>query len=738
MSLNEKQLEAISHTNGPLLILAGAGSGKTRVIVHKITNLITKQNIHPAEILAVTFTNKAAGEMRSRIEQMLQIQLKNLCVSTFHSFCLKVLRTHHSLIELAPHFQIVNESGQIALLKDCLAELNISDKLISPNVALHHISRAKDKCSSPSEFKTSATGFITQKVADIYILYQAKLLQNQAVDFGDLIRLCVQMFESNPQVLNYYQNRFKYVLVDEYQDTNHAQYRLIELLVRTHKNICVVGDEDQSIYRWRGADISNILSFEKDFPGAKIIRLEQNYRSTKTIINAAQKVIENNFGRKEKCLWTNSEEGSPIKIISTASDLTEAEAVTKEIIALGKDGNVFGSTSVFYRTNAQSRSFEEFFLKNNIPYKIFGGVRFYERREVKDLIAYLRLLTQPQDDISFERIINTPPRGIGKETIQKLKTFARLSNRSMYDSISDFCASSNIRKNIVAKLLNIRGVFEKLKNSIHERPLPDVMKDILNEIDYFTYLSGSNDLLAEDRKENINELLKAIEEFNPTSEQPVIVEFLDQVALISEIDNLKQNNNVVTLMTLHLAKGLEFDNVFIVGMEEGLFPHSRSMDDPEELEEERRLCYVGMTRARKKLTLTHAFKRNIYGNSQYSVTSRFIDEIPANYTEKIFYQPPEALFTNTVKTNIRRQPLQKKNTLYTSFNNSDSDFDQRPEDEQSTPYAMGTFVHHPTLGQGKVTNCEASSMGHKVTVLFKNGIMKKLIAEKAGLVPTSE
>jgi DNA helicase-2/ATP-dependent DNA helicase PcrA len=738
MNLNPEQLKAVEHAGGPLLVVAGAGSGKTRVIVHRIAHLIEKHKVHPSNILAVTFTNKAAGEMRGRLEAMLGSAARELWIATFHAACLRILRRHSADAGYGPYFQIFDEAQQLSLIKDCIKELNISGRLIVPESALNCISRAKDICKGPEEFEAAADNFYKRKLAEVYALYQRRLVEIQAMDFGDLIRLTVELFEKKPEILSIYQRRFAHVLVDEYQDTNHAQYRLIENIVRGHKNICVVGDEDQSIYRWRGADISNILRFEKDFPGATTIRLEQNYRSTKTIIEAAGSVIANNSERKPKTLWTENPEGAPIKIISCHTEREEAEAVAGEIRALKEKGHRLSGIAVFYRTNAQSRPFEDVFLQEGIPHRIFGGIRFYERMEVKDIIAYLRLIAEPKDDVSFARIVNVPARGISRETVARLRQFASEKGVSLFEGIRDFARTDLIRPAAAKKLLQFYNMMENLREGALKKPLPELIQETLEKTGYVEALVLKNTMEAEDRLENINELVSAAEEFMsdntaraepveartiPHPASPPLIQFLDQAALVSDIDGLDENADSITLMTVHLAKGLEFDVVFMAGMEEGLFPHGKSIEDPEELEEERRLCYVGMTRARKLLFMSHAFRRRLFGTTRYGVVSRFIDEIPMDLKE-----------VRSQKSEVRSQSSE---CLASDFWRLTSDFDQRPFEEREAAFPIGSLVSHPIFGAGYVKKCERTHQGHKVTVQFANGALKRLIAERAGLISSN-
>jgi len=751
MDLNPQQQQAVEHGKGPLLVVAGAGSGKTRVIVHRVAHLIGKQNVHPSNILAVTFTNKAAGEMKARLEAMLGLAARDLWIATFHSTCLRILRRHFEHVGYGPNFRVYDEADQLSLIKECLGVLNIGDRLMRPKSALDHIARAKDRCVGPEEF--GADNFYLQKVSEVYALYQKRLNEVGAMDFGDLIRLTVKLFESHPDVLNYYCNRFRHVLVDEYQDTNHAQYRLIELLVGLHRNICVVGDEDQSIYRWRGADITNILRFEKDFPGARVIRLEQNYRSTKTIIKAAGGVIANNAGRKPKTLWTQNPQGEPVDVVSCTTEREEAQIVADAIQRLKHEKKSYSEMAVFYRTNAQSRPFEEVFLKEGIPYRIFGWIRFYERMEIKDAIAYLRLIANPKDDISLSRIINVPSRGIGRETLLRLREFAAARSLSMFEVLKDFTVTTIVRAVTAKKLSAFHDMIETLRQGALKRPVTDILHDVLEKSGYVEALASQKTTEAQDRLENINELVAAVDEFEPQTDEPPLNQFLDQVALVSDVDAYDADAEAVTLMTVHLAKGLEFSFVFMVGMEEGLFPHARSLDDPDELEEERRLCYVGMTRAKEHLTMSYAFRRQTFGTPRYGVVSRFIDEIP-DELKKVHERleaRSEKLEARSHKSNYLASSVSLLASDDSHFTNNesrlpakvvmagvtghDSDFDQRPPEERIGQFAVGIRVHHPAFGRGFVKHCEPSSAGHKVTVQFESGFIKRLIAERAGLVP---
>ena len=626
-------MKAVDHVEGPLLILAGAGSGKTRVLVNRIAKLIDEGTAHPSEILAVTFTNKAAGEMRKRLEEMLGYAMHDLWVGTFHGMCLRMLRQHAERVGLGPHFVVYDDSDQMALIKDVLNLLNISDKAVPPRSALERISRAKDGCQSPEEFAKGAHDFYLGKIAKIYEKYQTRLTESQAVDFGDIIRLTVKLLEENPEICAHYQARFRFLLVDEYQDTNHAQYRFVSLLAKGHNNICVVGDDDQSIYRWRGADVGNILSFERDFPGAVVVRLEQNYRSTQTILDAANGVISNNAGRKPKTLWTENNVGDRVRIVESATDRQEAEEVGTRVSKLRDEGVTWRDISVFYRINAQSRTFEDVFRREGVPYQIIGGVRFYERKEIKDIVAYLRLMHDVRDDVALARIINVPSRRIGKQTIDKLKAYAGGMGSNLYDAIQVFCDQGMVSSAVAKKLNGFRNMIENLRDLSQDVELGEIVREVLEKTGYIEMLVADKTDEANDRLENISELVSAAGEYKNNEECTGLQAFLDQVALVSDVDGFDSEAGAVTLMTMHLAKGLEFRHVFMVGMEENLFPHARSMDDPDELEEERRLCYVGMTRAMERLTMMYALRRFHFGQYKFGLASRFLEEIPEKFVE---------------------------------------------------------------------------------------------------------
>ncbi|MBI5286494.1 MAG: UvrD-helicase domain-containing protein [Deltaproteobacteria bacterium] len=626
-SFNPQQQEAIEYEGGPLLILAGAGSGKTSVLTHRIAHLVTKRKVPPHNILAVTFTNKAAGEMRERLERILGPRAKDLWLGTFHSLGLRILRNVGYRIGLDPNFIVYDEDDQLALVKLCMSELSIDEKTFNPRAILHHIDQAKNSGISPKEYRANITDIFREAVALVYELYQKRLRDNNALDFGDLILEPLRLFREAPSVLKEYQTRFCHILVDEYQDTNRTQYLLINYLAARHKDLCVVGDPDQSIYGWRGADINNILDFERDYPDANVIRLEENYRSTKNILRAANSLIEKNIERKEKTLWTNNPDGEPVSFFMARDEHAEAHIVTGQIKEMVfQEGRSYREFAIFYRTNAQSRVFEEYFLQHGIPYTIVGGLRFYDRKEIKDSLAYLRVLSNPGDSLSLFRIINIPPRGMGKSTLGKVSSIAGEENIPLFDALKVVFDRGVIPR---TKGGDFVALIERYKGLIGSMPLHKLARGLLEDSGYIRMWEDEGTEEGESRVENIHELISAIKEFETTREDITLRDFLDQVALISDIDTYEDKHNRVTLMTLHSAKGLEFLVVFIVGIEEGLFPHTRSLNGErfDELEEERRLCYVGMTRAMERLFLLSAMERTIYGYTRTQTPSRFLKEI---------------------------------------------------------------------------------------------------------------
>ena len=639
-TLNPKQKEAVLHTDGPLLILAGAGSGKTRVLTHRIAYLIDECGVNPWNIMAITFTNKAAGEMRERVDNLVGFGAESIWVSTFHSSCVRILRRHIESLGYTTSFSIYDSDDQKTLMRQVFKAMDIDTKQFKERAVLAAISSAKDKLITPEEFLLNAgADFREKKTGEIYREYQKQLKKNNALDFDDLIVKTVELFQNNPQVLDYYQERFRYIMVDEYQDTNMAQFKLVSLLASKYRNLCVVGDDDQSIYRFRGADIQNILSFENTFPGTKVIKLEQNYRSTQNILDAANGVIRHNFGRKDKTLWTANGEGDKIlfKQFDTAKD--EADFVVRQI----RDSTYsYQDQTVLYRTNAQSRLLEERCIFYNVPYRLVGGVNFYQRKEIKDVLAYLKTIANGVDDLSVIRIINVPKRGIGATTIGRVTAFASEHNMSFYDTLKEAKQIPGIGK-AAEKIGRFIAQMEAFRAMAHseEYSIKDLIDHILEDTGYEEELQEEGEIEAQTRLENIEELINKAAAYEEDSEHPTLDEFLEQVALVADIDNVDDSEDRVTLMTLHSAKGLEFPKVYLVGMEDGLFPGIMSImaDDKTEMEEERRLCYVGITRAKKELVLTAARQRMINGETRWSKPSRFIDEIPSELLDADKLQP---------------------------------------------------------------------------------------------------
>lgn len=718
-SLNPQQLEAVHHTEGPLLILAGAGSGKTRVITHRIAHLIQQHRVPPWNILAVTFTNKAAGEMRERVERLLHLPTQGLWISTFHSACLRILRQSIEVLGFSRDFVIYDDDEQQTLLKQCLKEFDFNDKAFPVRGVAARINAAKNELIGPNDFPTA--DFFSERVQKIYALYQEKLRRNQALDFGDLIWCCVELFRKHPVVLSEYQRRFRYILIDEYQDTNQAQYTWVKLLVAAHQNVCVVGDEDQSIYRWRGAQIDNILNFERDYPGTKSIKLEQNYRSTQTILSLATRVVEHNQGRKGKVLWTAQQGGEPGLVYSAQDEREEASFVVARILDLAQKGVRYDHCAIFYRTNAQSRSFEDELRRHRIPYVIFGGMKFYERKEIKDVLAYLRLLVHPEDSLAFLRVLNVPPRGIGAKTIEVLESEARRAGLPPLVLLGQREALQRLPLNSGARqrLGEFGTLCRQLLAKLDGMSLSDFVAELLVVTGYRVLLEKEGTVEAENRLENLDEFLNVVTEFEKEQRglgseirsRQLLQQFFDEVALVGATDSYDPEKGAVPLMTLHLAKGLEFPYVFLVGMEEGLFPHNRSLDEPEELEEERRLCYVGITRAMQRIHFTHALRRYVYGGEQYNLPSRFLEEMPV-----------ELLETLGADRSSRKETAVQEEDL--------PDYDHF---EEATGVKIGTRVRHALFGAGVIRRKEGVGENQKVTICFEDGRMKVLMLKYANL-----
>ncbi|OUM95006.1 MAG: ATP-dependent DNA helicase PcrA [Thermobacillus sp. ZCTH02-B1] len=631
--LNPRQREAVQTTEGPLLIVAGAGSGKTRVLTHRIAYLIGKKRVAPWNILAITFTNKAAREMQERVEALVGPGAADIWVSTFHSMCVRILRRDIERLGYTKNFTILDSADQLSVIRACMKELNYDVKKFEPRMIQAKISGAKNELLSPERYMGRKGDYVDRIAAEVYQLYQKRLKSNNSLDFDDLIMATIDLFRAEPDVLEFYQNKFRYIHVDEYQDTNHAQYVLCRMLAERHRNICVVGDSDQSIYRWRGADITNILNFEKDYPEAVTILLEQNYRSTANILNAANAVISRNVGRKPKNLWTDRGPGEPIRVCQAESEHEEGLYVANEIRKNREAGRRYSDHAVLYRTNAQSRVIEEMLIKAEIPYRIVGGIRFYERKEIKDLLAYLRLVSNPHDDISLERIINVPKRGIGETTFAKLAAEAARRGTSIFGVLGN-PEGLDVTGKTRAALEEFRRMIEDLSRMVDYLSVTELTEQVLERTGYREELLRENTLEAQSRIENIDEFLSVTKDFEQRSEDKSLVAFLTDLALIADIDTLDDGadggdaEDAVILMTLHSAKGLEFPIVFIIGMEEGVFPHSRALTDEEELEEERRLAYVGITRAQERLYLTCARIRTLFGRTMANLPSRFLAEVP--------------------------------------------------------------------------------------------------------------
>ncbi len=709
--LNSAQKEAVLHTDGPLLVLAGAGSGKTRVLTHRIVYLVAEKGVDPNNILAVTFTNKAAGEMRSRVDTLSGKGSEHLWVSTFHSLCSRILRKECQHLGYRKNFSIYDENDQLGLIKRCEEELGIPTREFSPAAVLDRISQAKNRLVTWQDFAQTAQENFQQKVAKVFQLYQKRLGENNAFDFDDLIAKTVELFERYPQVLERYQDRFKYILVDEYQDTNRAQYVLIVRLSSKYRNLCVVGDDDQSIYAWRGADLSNILDFEKEFPDTKVVRLEQNYRSTGLILDAAWSVVKNNVSRKGKTLWTQKKGGEKIKISYLEDDKTEARWVVQRIKHLiGDMGYALSDFAVLYRTNAQSRAIEQELRDSGIPYTIVGGVKFYERKEIKDILAYLRVLVNPDDQLNLKRIINVPSRGIGEKTIDKIQAESSKKARNLYETlknIQDMADISEKAKSQISSLMNLLHGLGQLKDDLR---IDQVVEKLLEKTGYLDMLVKEGTTQGEMRAENIEELIVAAREFMERADNPSLETFLEEVSLLTGIDQWDDTKDFVTLMTLHSAKGLEFPVVFITGLEDGLFPLSRCLEKQADLEEERRLFYVGLTRAKERVLLSYVDFRRRLGRMMNS-RSRFLEEIP------------EELYDFEDYCGDRGQQR------------SHSGIERDYQDWESTDDVLkvGTWVLHSNWGKGKIIEKQGYGENSKLTVLFSYGGKKKLLAKYANL-----
>ncbi len=707
--LNPVQRDAVTYNDGPLLILAGAGSGKTRVLTYKVSYLIQKEGVDPRNILSITFTNKAAGEMKERIDQLVGSKVADsMWITTFHSTCARILRKEIHRLGYKQNFVIYDDGDTNRLIRMCLEELDLDPKRFSVSSISRAISAAKEELIDAESYVSRIQTFLDQKVAEVYKLYQQKLYMNNAVDFDDLIMIATNIFQLFPTVLQRYQERFDHILVDEYQDTNHAQYHLVHLLAGKKKNLSVVGDDDQSIFGFRGADIRNILEFEADYPEAKVVRLEQNYRSTQIILEAANCVIQNNAGRKPKTLWTTNAKGEVITRYQGENEHDEGSFVATEIERL-KDGEDrdYKDVAVFYRTNAQSRVLEEVFMRYGLPYKVVGGVKFYERQEIKDVICYLRVVSNVTDELSIKRVINVPKRGIGKTSIQHVDRFARREDIDFFEALKRSDDNQFLSSRAQKEIKSFIDLLEEVRGLLEEKSVSLFFQELLDKTGYIKALEAERTVEARGRIENVREFLSVMQEFERVYPHSNLDDFLERISLITDIDTYDEGETAVTLMTLHNAKGLEFPVVFIVGMEDGVFPHVRSMNSVDELEEERRLCYVGITRAQEKLYLTHALCRSLWGGTNYNARSRFIKEIPKKLLESPYDQelPAEVpLFGDAAR--------------------------KTPQKKEIIELIVGDEVTHKKFGKGKVV---ARKGANQVTVIFAAEGEKTLLLDYAPL-----
>lgn len=760
--LNEPQREAVYHTDGPLLILAGAGSGKTRVLTHRIAYLIGERGVNPWNILAITFTNKAAEEMRQRVDNLVGFGAESVWVSTFHSACVRILRRFIDRLGYENHFTIYDTDDQKTLIKEVCRKVDVDTKVFKERSLLSAISSAKNEMILPDEFELNAGGdFAKMKIAKVYREYEAQMRANNALDFDDLLVKTVQLLQTQPDVLESYQERFRYIMVDEYQDTNTVQFQLVSLLAGKYKNLCVVGDDDQSIYKFRGANIRNILDFEHEFPDAKVIKLEQNYRSTGNILNAANSVIANNRGRKEKSLWTENGEGELIRLRQFDTAFDEADFIGEDIKSAVRQGGSYNDSAVLYRTNAQSRLLEEKFIAMNIPYKIVGGVNFYARREIKDLLAYLKTIDNGRDDVAVRRIINVPKRGIGLTTINRIQESATERGIGFYEALLAPGLIAGVGRS-ATKLDSFAALIEYFKTLAEEMNITDLLQEVIEKTGYIESLENEDKEEAKTRKENIDELISKAATYEEScqdkDEKATLSGFLEEVALVADIDSLDEDQEYVVLMTLHSAKGLEFPRVYLAGMEDGLFPGYMSINagDREELEEERRLCYVGITRAEQELTLTSARRRMVHGETQYNPMSRFVKEIPRELLDtgnKKFTQETEMpaqqntyarareafrakAFAGTLggMTPAKNQGAGKSLTGSQALASLQKGSQLAAGGNGQLGYEVGDRVRHVKFGEGTVTDIKEGGRDHEVTIEFDSVGTRKMFAKFAKLV----
>lgn len=752
-SLNSKQREAVLQTEGPLLILAGAGSGKTGVLTHRIAYLIDEKNVNPYNILAITFTNKAAKEMRERVDRLAGFGTDSAWVMTFHATCVRILRRYIDRLGYSTNFTIYDTDDQKNVMKEVCKKLNIDTKVYKERAILGDISKAKDELITPDDmYRRSSTNYSKMKIAEAYREYQQQLKKNNALDFDDIICLTVELFKDNKDVLDYYQQRFKYIMVDEYQDTNTAQFKLVSLLADAHRNLCVVGDDDQSIYKFRGANITNILNFEQYFPDAHVIKLEQNYRSTQNILNAANGVIKNNEGRKAKSLWTEHEEGDKLTYCNYDNAVEEAQGIADEIKRQVEKGRSLNDFAVLYRTNAQSRTLEERLMAANIPYRIYGGVNFYSRREIKDVLAYLKTIDNGRDDLAVKRILNVPKRGIGATTMDKVSSYAEENGLNFYEALRNSENITTLGRSYV-KIAPFVNTIQVLRSKANELPVKSLIEEVLETTNYYSYIDENDDKEeALERKQNIDELISKAAQYDESADEPTLSGFLEEVALVADIDNLDEDNNIVSLMTLHSAKGLEFPVVFLCGMEDGLFPSYMSIasGDESDIEEERRLCYVGITRAREELFISSAKMRMVRGETQMNKPSRFVYEIPPETMKSVGAITKKAVQSANLATfPARKRVIGRPATNYGSganFINSTPKHDMShvfdkpvraasagPDLTGGPGYSVGDSVSHIKFGNGVVKNIIAGGRDYEVTVEFESAGQKKMFASFAKL-----
>lgn len=749
--LNKEQYDAATTIEGPLLVLAGAGSGKTRVLTYRIAHMIQDLGIPHYNILAITFTNKAAGEMKERIKKLITVDIESMWVSTFHSCCVRILRREIDKLGYSKNFAIYDSSDQKTLIKQCMQELNISDKDIDDKEIISKIGKQKDNLVSPEEYKKiNEKDFRKNKIADAYLLYQKKLKNNNALDFDDLIYKTVELFKKNPEVLKFYQNKFKYIMVDEYQDTNKAQYQLVKMLAEAHKNIFVVGDDDQCIYQWRGADIKNILDFEKDYPQTKVIKLEENYRSKANILNAANTVIKNNAQRKNKVLRTQNSEGEKIKVYRAYSDMDEVNFVANEIKRLMESENrKFKDFAILYRTNAQSRIFEDILMRRDIPYRIIGGLKFYDRKEIKDITAYLKFINNLQDDISLKRIINVPKRAIGATTVAKIQEYANYMDECMYSVLLDIENIPGLSKRTISSINKFTSLINSFNRTKEKVSVSTLIEEILESTGYLKELKDSKEIEDISRIENIKELVSAAVEFENMSEDKSLSAFLEKITLVSDIDNYDEDTDTIVMMTMHSAKGLEFPVVFMAGMENGIFPGVQSLENFAEMEESRRLCYVGITRAKEKLYMTSASTRRVFGRTVSYAESEFINEIAPNLKEIVserkmagnFSANNSSVYGNSSTSShgissfgVRKAEKAINSILSSqSYNTSVKESLNDKEKVDINEVSAGRKVKHDKFGVGTIVSVSKTDNDIKVTIAFDNMGIKQLMFNMAPL-----